>query len=57
VALGADVSVEASWADQCGLGPDGALLVRPDQHIAWRSAAIVPDAVDDLVRAARGYAG
>lgn len=25
------------WRDLCGLGADGALLVRPDQHVAWRS--------------------
>lgn len=25
------------WWERCGLGPDGALLVRPDQHIAWRA--------------------
>ena len=25
------------WARLAGIGPDGALLVRPDQHVAWRS--------------------
>lgn len=29
------------WADVYGIGPDGAVLVRPDGHVAWRSASSV----------------
>lgn len=25
------------WLERAGIEPDGALLVRPDQHVAWRS--------------------
>jgi 2,4-dichlorophenol 6-monooxygenase len=33
------------WAAVAGLGADGAVLVRPDNHVAWRSpgAAANPD--------------
>ncbi len=31
------------WQESCGVGESGALLVRPDQHVAWRAASI-PDA-------------
>lgn len=27
----------ASWWDLCGMNDRGAILVRPDEHIAWRS--------------------
>jgi 2-polyprenyl-6-methoxyphenol hydroxylase-like FAD-dependent oxidoreductase len=43
VRLGADVSVDRAWFEICRLGRDGALLVRPDQHIAWRSEALPSD--------------
>jgi len=26
-----------AWLGACGVGPTGALLVRPDQHVAWRA--------------------
>jgi hypothetical protein len=39
VRLGEETPLPDDWAATCGLGPAGALLVRPDQHIAWRSAA------------------
>ncbi len=35
--VGTDVDVDPSWATICGVGPTGALLVRPDQHVAWRA--------------------
>jgi len=31
--------VNGDWAKQYGIGHDGAALVRPDGHIAWRAAA------------------
>ncbi|MBI4934420.1 MAG: FAD-dependent monooxygenase [Actinobacteria bacterium] len=36
VRLGSDVPVDDVWTRTCRLSPDGALLVRPDQHIVWR---------------------
>ncbi len=47
--LGRDVQDgDGAWAAQLGIEPGGALLVRPDQHVAWRSARGVPDARDAL---------
>jgi 2,4-dichlorophenol 6-monooxygenase len=44
LALGSDVpDADGAWASCLGIEPDGALLVRPDQHIAWRSAHTVAD--------------
>ena len=40
VRIGIDAQVNAEWQHTCGMGDDGALLVRPDQHIAWRSNAL-----------------
>jgi 2,4-dichlorophenol 6-monooxygenase len=34
---------DGAWARVAGIGPDGALLVRPDQHVAWRSPDAVPE--------------
>jgi 2-polyprenyl-6-methoxyphenol hydroxylase-like FAD-dependent oxidoreductase len=36
------------WQAACGIGPDGALLVRPDGFIAWRSRNGVPYAARRL---------
>ena len=41
----------ARWLEVAGIGADGALLVRPDQHVAWRSAKAVADAPRELGRA------
>jgi 2,4-dichlorophenol 6-monooxygenase len=41
---------DGGWADVCEVGSGGALLVRPDQHVAWRSQS----APDDPVAALRG---
>ncbi len=38
-----------TWLAACGISRDGALLVRPDQHIAWRSS----DCSDAAARLAR----
>ena len=48
-----DAVAQARWRDLCGVG-DGALLVRPDQHIAWRAdtasgAAGLGDAVEAIL--------
>jgi 2,4-dichlorophenol 6-monooxygenase len=44
LAIGADVpDAGGAWARQLGIEADGALLVRPDQHVAWRA----PRGVDD----------
>jgi 2,4-dichlorophenol 6-monooxygenase len=39
VAIGRDVAdTDGAWTARLGIENDGALLVRPDQHVAWRSA-------------------
>jgi 2,4-dichlorophenol 6-monooxygenase len=37
------IDPDGAWAAGCGIEAGGALLVRPDQHVAWRS----PDAPSD----------
>jgi hypothetical protein len=53
VRLGDEANVDAGWFTTCGLGVDGALLVRPDQHVAWRSEQLPPDPADALAQALR----
>ncbi|HMQ28299.1 MAG TPA: hypothetical protein PKA98_20080, partial [Acidimicrobiales bacterium] len=43
VRLSEEVAVDAEWCALTRLGPDGALLVRPDQHVAWRSSSLPAD--------------
>ena len=43
VRLGDDATVGEDWRALCGLGTDGALLVRPDQHVAWRADTMPSD--------------
>ncbi len=43
------VPSQAWWADVAGMRPDGALLVRPDQHVAFRARG---GATADMLRAA-----
>ena len=31
---------DAAWRTTCGVEPTGALLVRPDQHVAWRAPSL-----------------
>ncbi len=38
------------WAEARGIGDEGCLLVRPDQHVAWRSINAVKDATAELSR-------
>jgi putative polyketide hydroxylase len=40
-------------AEAHGLDPDGALLVRPDGFVAWRSPAAVADPAAELDRVLR----
>jgi len=44
---------EGSWQRASEIGPDGALLVRPDQHVAWRAARAPDDPAADLAAAVR----
>ena len=42
--IGRDVvDRNGTWLATLGIAPDGALLVRPDQHVAWRAARAVAD--------------
>ncbi len=43
VRLSEDVVASPGWWARTQPGPDGALLVRPDQHVAWRSPSLPPD--------------
>jgi 2,4-dichlorophenol 6-monooxygenase len=38
----------------CGVGDDGALLIRPDGHVAWRRATLDPHPKESLLQALRG---
>lgn len=44
------------WADRYAVGPEGAVLVRPDGYVAWRSAGAEPagDEAGALTRTLRG---
>ncbi len=47
--IGSALDVDGSWAAATGLAPDGALLVRPDDFVAWRAS--LPDSPEtDLAR-------
>ncbi|MEO2168519.1 MAG: hypothetical protein ABGY42_10445, partial [bacterium] len=41
---GDSLEEEARWRRESGIGLEGALLVRPDQHVAWRAATLPADA-------------
>jgi 2,4-dichlorophenol 6-monooxygenase len=52
VVIGLDVSDEdGHWMRLLGIDDDGAVLVRPDQHVAWRSRHGVADAAGALEHA------
>lgn len=55
LALGRDV--DAAWAAALGIDSTGALLVRPDQHVAWRSRAAAADPAATLRAALRAIVG
>ncbi|MEM9036897.1 MAG: FAD-dependent monooxygenase [Actinomycetota bacterium] len=52
VRLGIDIAVDETWTKRCHLADGDALLVRPDQHVAWRGAdpAQLPVAIDEITR-------
>jgi 2,4-dichlorophenol 6-monooxygenase len=39
----ASIEDRARWLEESGIGLEGALLVRPDQHVAWRAASLPAD--------------
>jgi 2,4-dichlorophenol 6-monooxygenase len=51
VRLGVDAEVDSEWLAMCSLDDGDALLVRPDQHIAWRSAGLPHDPTGALAAA------
>ena len=40
-----------TWLRRRGIGPDGAILVRPDRFVAWRSIGSAEDPAGELARA------
>ena len=57
VRVGVDIEPGAQWGTLCSVGADGALLVRPDQHIAWsagRTPHDAPGALRDVLSAVLG---
>jgi 2,4-dichlorophenol 6-monooxygenase len=39
---------ESTWAGRAGIGRDGALLIRPDQHVGWRAPTTVANPAGQL---------
>ena len=48
--IGTVRDVDGAWAATTGLASDGALLVRPDDFVAWRSDQLPRSPEDDLGR-------
>jgi 2,4-dichlorophenol 6-monooxygenase len=54
IAEGAAVTdADGNWASLRGVGPSGAILVRPDGHVAWRSDDAPSDAAATLTEVLR----
>lgn len=49
--IGTAFDADGSWAAATGLAPDGALLVRPDDFVAWRADELPRSPGDELGRA------
>jgi 2,4-dichlorophenol 6-monooxygenase len=50
--IGADLAdVDGDWARLREIDDAGAILVRPDNHVAWRSIGASPDSAAELVQA------
>jgi hypothetical protein len=55
---GADIAdPEDAWMSAYGVGRDGAVLVRPDGHVAWRSRSGVARPRHELESAFRAMLG
>ncbi|WP_433519424.1 hypothetical protein ACQP2T_30135 [Nonomuraea sp. CA-143628] len=50
-----DVALLSRGTDRCGIGEDGALLVRPDHVIAWRATHATPHALAAALTRALGH--
>jgi hypothetical protein len=48
---------QQDWATAYGIQPDGAVLVRPDGYVAWRSAISAPEPVGALERVLKAVLG
>jgi putative polyketide hydroxylase len=59
VSVGTDgfATAEAGWRDIYGIEESGAVLVRPDGHVAWRRATMAADAAGALGAAMRTIHG
>ncbi|MEQ8842700.1 MAG: hypothetical protein RIB98_17090 [Acidimicrobiales bacterium] len=55
VKVGVDTPELDAWRTLCELGPTGALLVRPDHHVAWRARSV--EESSDLARALDAVTG
>jgi 2,4-dichlorophenol 6-monooxygenase len=44
---------DGQWARVSAIGPEGALLVRPDQHVAWRTPTAPSEPAVSLAKALR----
>jgi len=44
------IDVYEDWARAREVAEDGCVLVRPDAHVAWRSAGLVDDPTAELLR-------
>jgi 2,4-dichlorophenol 6-monooxygenase len=58
VTVGGDYrDANGSWANLRQINEDGAILVRPDNHVAWRSPGAAPDAAGVLTDALHSVLG
>jgi 2,4-dichlorophenol 6-monooxygenase len=54
VEIGGELTDPAGlWASVSGTGPDGAFLVRPDRHVAWRAATMPAEPCAELTAVLR----